>query len=230
MLSNTTQRLLWFRDRTMFIFATCSAQSLPLTWTPPGTGHWVSHRAQDASNHALGAHCLKGKIAAGWEEQERLGEAKEKEELNHNLFTIRSYAGKSTIFLYRTIYTTLIFKIEFPHWMSLHPEPVSFISNTNSCPIRDIRQVLSCSWNNAFPRGLMWRLGAFQYLMGDYKKEGDRLFSRVCCDRISGNSFKLREGGFRLGIRKRLLMIRDMKHWNRLPGEVVCTHTWRHSG
>ena len=34
---------------------------------------------------------------------------------------------------------------------------------------------------------------AFQYLKGSYRKEGDRLFSRVCGDRTRGNGFKLRE-------------------------------------
>ena len=37
---------------------------------------------------------------------------------------------------------------------------------------------------------------AFQYLKGNYKKEGDRLFSRVCCDRTKGNGFKLKRGDF----------------------------------
>jgi len=33
---------------------------------------------------------------------------------------------------------------------------------------------------------------AFQYLKWGYKKEGDRLFSRVCCDWTRGNGFKLK--------------------------------------
>ena len=44
---------------------------------------------------------------------------------------------------------------------------------------------------------------AFQYLKGGCKKEGDRLFSRACWDRTRGNSFKLKEGRFRLDIRRR---------------------------
>jgi len=32
---------------------------------------------------------------------------------------------------------------------------------------------------------------AFQYLKGACKKDGDRFFSRACCDRTRGNSFKL---------------------------------------
>ena len=35
---------------------------------------------------------------------------------------------------------------------------------------------------------------AFQYLKGNYKNEGDGLFSRVCCDSTRGNGFKLKEG------------------------------------
>ena len=43
---------------------------------------------------------------------------------------------------------------------------------------------------------------AFQYLKGGCKKEGDRLFSRVCCDRTRGNGFRLKEGRLSLDIRK----------------------------
>mgnify|MGYP001861274406 CR=1 FL=1 len=39
-------------------------------------------------------------------------------------------------------------------------------------------------------------IAAFQYLKWSYRKEGDRLFSRVCGDRTRGNGFKLKEGIF----------------------------------
>ncbi|KAK4824114.1 hypothetical protein QYF61_010737 [Mycteria americana] len=55
-------------------------------------------------------------------------------------------------------------------------------------------------------------IAAFQYLKGAYKKDGDRLFNRACCDRTRSNGFKLREGSFRLDIMKKFFMLRVVKH------------------
>ncbi|GAB0178024.1 triadin [Grus japonensis] len=64
-------------------------------------------------------------------------------------------------------------------------------------------------------------IAVFQYLKGAYKKDGERLFTRAFNNRTRGNGFKLKEGGFRLGLRKKLFTMRLVRHWNRLPREVV---------
>jgi len=53
-------------------------------------------------------------------------------------------------------------------------------------------------------KGRLWGhiIEAFQYLKGACKKDGEKLFSRACSDRTRGNGFKLKEGRFRLDIRK----------------------------
>ena len=61
----------------------------------------------------------------------------------------------------------------------------------------------------------------FQYLKGNYRKEGNRLFSRVCGDRAGGNGFELKEDRFRLNVRKKSFTVSVVRHRNRLPGDVA---------
>ena len=66
---------------------------------------------------------------------------------------------------------------------------------------------------------------AFQYLKGGYKKEGDRLFSEVCCDRawighVIGQEkrFQTKRGEFWTGYNELFFKtIRMVRHWHRLP-------------
>ena len=64
-------------------------------------------------------------------------------------------------------------------------------------------------------------IAAFQYLKGAYRKDGERLFSRACCNKTRSNGFKIEGGRFRLEIRKKFFTMRVIEHWNRLPRKVV---------
>ena len=64
-------------------------------------------------------------------------------------------------------------------------------------------------------------IAAFWYLKGAYKQEGEWLFTRVDSDKTISPCPKLKQGRFRLDIRKKFFTQRVVTHWNRLPKEVV---------
>jgi len=43
-------------------------------------------------------------------------------------------------------------------------------------------------------------------------KQGDGIFRKICCDRTMGNGFNLKEGRFRLDVRKKFFTIQVVEH------------------
>jgi len=55
-------------------------------------------------------------------------------------------------------------------------------------------------------------IAAGRYLKGSCRKDGENIFNKACCDRTRSNGFKLREGRFRLDVRKKFFTMRLVKH------------------
>jgi len=107
-------------------------------------------------------------------------------------------------------------------WSPQHRKDMQLLEGVHSRATEMIRgmEYLSCEDRlrdlGLFSLEKRWLWGdliaAFWYLQGAYKKAGEELFTSICSDKTRGSVFKLKEGRFRLDIRKKFFTTRVVRH------------------
>lgn len=68
-------------------------------------------------------------------------------------------------------------------------------------------------------------IAAFQCLKGAYREAGEGLFFRNCSERTRNNGYIIPEdegeGKFSLDTRRKFFIVWVVRHWNRLPREIM---------
>jgi len=64
-------------------------------------------------------------------------------------------------------------------------------------------------------------IAVYSFLMRGSRDGGADLSSLMSCDRMQGNGLNRCQGKFRLDIRKKFFTKDVVKHWNKLPREMV---------
>jgi len=115
-------------------------------------------------------------------------------------------------------------------WSPQHKEDMELLEWVQRRPTKMIRGLEHVSYEDrlrelglfSLEKRTLWGhlITAFQYQKGAYRKDGDNLFSKACCDRTKNNGFKLREVRFKVDIRQKFFTM-VVKHWNGMPREVV---------